>query len=246
MQLDLDTVNHDVSSHGLIIPICKQIENWEIDKLLDKHVKIHQKVYKFTPNQKIVQVMASMMFGCEDNKRMNKVLIEDNPEYSQYFGLPGWADQSVISDTFRAMTADNINQLESVWKESLEVTQIIGNLRRKIESGEYITIDIDLTGDDPTVTKGYFAGKKGKTGRQKAWAYITDSHGMIQQLLALEYGSGKMKLHHCLGSLLEKLITIFGLEKDKDLRKRIVIRTDVAGGSPRIMEHWINMDSVIF
>jgi hypothetical protein len=174
---------------------------------------------------------------------MSKVLREDNPEYSRYFGLSRWADQSVISDTFRAMTADNITQLESVWKESLEVTQIVGNFRRRIEAGEYITIDIDLTGDvcksrdDPTVTKGYFAGKKGKTGRQKAWAYTTDPCGRIQYLLALEYGSGKMKLHHCLGSLLEKLIKLFGLEKDKDgqdLRKRIVIRTDSAGGSPRI------------
>jgi len=82
VQLDLDTVNHNVSSHGLIIPICKQIETWGIDKFLDKYVKVKQKVYEFTPNQKIVQVMASMMFGCEDNKRMNK----DNPEYSQYFG----------------------------------------------------------------------------------------------------------------------------------------------------------------
>jgi len=240
-QLDLDTVNYNVSSHGLIIPICQQIEVWGIDKLLDKNVHVKQKVYDFTPNQKITQVLASMMFGCEDNKRMNKVLREDNPEYSQYFGLPRWADQSVISDTFRAMTADNVIQLESVWKESLEVTQVIGNLRRRIEAGEYITIDIDLTGDvcksrdDPTVTKGYFAGKKGKTGRQKAWAYTTDTYGKIQHLLALEYGSGKMKLHHCLSSLLEKLITLFGLENDKDLRKRIVIRTDAAGGCPRIV-----------
>jgi len=97
VQLDLDTVNHDVSSHGLIIPICKQIENWEIDKLLDKHVKIHQKVYKFTPNQKIVQVMASMMFGCEDNKRMNKVLREDNPEYSQFSALALLAPRLAVS-----------------------------------------------------------------------------------------------------------------------------------------------------
>lgn len=251
IKLDLDTVNHDVSSHGLIIPICQQIENWDIDKLLDKYVKVKQKVYEFTPNQKIMQVMASMMFGCEDNKRMNKILREDNPEYSQYFGLSRWVDQSVISDTFRAMTADNINQLESSWKESLEVTQTIGNLRRKMEAGEYITIDIDLTGDvcksrdDPTVTKGYFAGKKGKTGRQKAWAYTTDTYGRIQDLLALEYGCGKMKLHHCLDSLLEKLITLFGLDsslgasearaENKDLRRRVVIRTDAAGGSPRII-----------
>ena len=241
VQLDLDTVKHNVSSHGLIIPICQQIENWSIDKLLDKHVKVKQKVYEFTPNQKIMQVMASMMFGCEDNKRMNKVLREDNPEYSQYFGLPRWVDQSVISDTFRAITADNVNQLESVWNESLKVTQTVGDLRRKMESVEYITMDIDLTGDvcksrdDPTVTKGYFPNKRGKTGRQKAWVYITDSTGMIQQILALEYGSGKMRLHHCLGSLLEKLIKLFGLEKDKDLRRRIVIRTDAAGGSPRII-----------
>lgn len=78
IQLDLDTVNHNVSSRGLIIPICQQIENWCIDKLLDKYVRIKQKVYDFTPNQKITQVLASMMFGCEDNKRMNKVLKEDN------------------------------------------------------------------------------------------------------------------------------------------------------------------------
>jgi len=35
--------------------------------------------------------------------------------------------------------------------------------------------------------------------------------------------------------LLEKLITLFGLEKDKQLHRQIVIRTDAAGGSPRII-----------
>jgi hypothetical protein len=125
VQLDLGTVSHDVSTHGLIIHICHQIESWGIAKLLDKHVRIKQKVYDFTPNQKIMEVLASMMFGCEDNKRINKVLREDNPEYSRYFGLSRWADQSVVSDTFRAMTAENISQLETVWQESLEVTQVI-------------------------------------------------------------------------------------------------------------------------
>ena len=241
IQLDLDTISHDVSTHGLIIPICHQIEVWNIDKLLDKHVFVNQKVYEFTPNQKIMQVIASMMFGCDDNKRMNKVLREDNPEHSIYFGLPRWVEQSVVSDTFRALTAENISQLEMVWQESLEVTGVIGDWRRRIEAGEYITIDIDLTGDvcksndDPTVTKGYFPNKRGKTGRQKAWAYITDVTGKIQQLLALEYGSGKMKLYHCLPSLLEKIIKVFGLESDerRHLRKRIVIRIDAAGGTPR-------------
>ncbi len=67
VQLDLDTIFDDVSTHGLIIPIGHQIEVWGIDNLLDKHVFVNQKVYDFTPNQKIMQVTASMMFGCEDN-----------------------------------------------------------------------------------------------------------------------------------------------------------------------------------
>jgi hypothetical protein len=190
-----------------------------------------------------MEVMASMMFGCEDNKRINKVLREDNPEYSIFFGLPWWAEQSVVSDTFRALTAENIEQLEMVWQESLRVTHVIGNLRRRLESGEYITIDIDLTGDvckskdDPTVTKGYFAQKKGKTGRQKAWAYMTDAYGRIQYLLALEYGSGKMKLQYCLASLLEKIMALFGVKGSKygHLRRRIIIRMDAGGGTPRNM-----------
>jgi hypothetical protein len=225
----------------LIVPMCHQIGAWGLDKLLDKHVRVHQKVYEFTPNQKIMEVMASMMFGCEDNKRINKVLREDNPEYSIFFGLPWWAEQSVVSDTFRALTAENIEQLEMVWHESLSETQVIGALRRRIEAGEYITIDIDLTGDvckskdDPTVTKGYFPQKKGKTGRQKAWAYTTDSYGGIQYLLALEYGSGKMKVQHCLGPLLEKIMALFDIKgkKYRRLRKRIIIRIDGGGGTPR-------------
>ena len=68
-----------------------------------------------------------MMFGCEDNKRMNKVLREDNPQYSRYFGLPRWAEQSVASDTFRALTGENISQLETVWGHSLKVTGVIGD-----------------------------------------------------------------------------------------------------------------------
>ena len=36
IQLDLDTISHDVSTHGLIIPICHQIEVWSIDKLLER------------------------------------------------------------------------------------------------------------------------------------------------------------------------------------------------------------------
>jgi hypothetical protein len=241
VQLDLDEISHNVSGNGLIVPICHQIGAWGIDKLLDKYVSVRQKEYFFSPNQKIMEVMASMMFGCEDNKRINKVLREDNPEYSIFFGLPWWTEQSVVSDTFRALTGENIEQLEMVWQESLRVTQVIGDLRRRIEAGEYITIDIDLTGDvckskdDPTVTKGYFAQKKGKTGRQKAWAYMTDAYGGIQYLLALEYGFGKMKVQHCLGPLLEKIMVLFGIKGNKyrHLRKRIVIRIDAGGGTPR-------------
>jgi hypothetical protein len=71
------------------------------------------------------------------------------------------------------------------------------NLPKEVKREEFSEF-LEKIKDDPTVTKGYFPHKRGKTGRQKAWAYMTDSTGKIQQLLALEYGCGKMKLHHCL------------------------------------------------
>jgi len=42
VQLDLDTIRHDVSTYGLIIPICHQIEAWGIDELLDKQDHVNQ------------------------------------------------------------------------------------------------------------------------------------------------------------------------------------------------------------
>ncbi len=254
VELDLDTTSHDVQTHGLMIPICHQIQAWGIDKLLDEHVCVNQKVYDFTPNQKIMQVFASMLFGCEDNKRMNKVLREDNPQYSRHFGLPRWADQSVVSKTFRTFEAENISQLERVWRDSLEATQSIQAWKSRVETGEYITIDIDLTGDvckskdDPTVTKGYFPNKRGKTGRQKAWAYMTGTDGKIHHLLALEYGSGKMNLSHCLPSLLQKIVQLFELEHNKrrHLRKQIIIRTDAALERREISGFSRHLDSAIF
>ena len=50
VELDLDTTSHDVQTHGLMIPICHQIQAWGIDKLLDEHVCVNQKVYKVLPN----------------------------------------------------------------------------------------------------------------------------------------------------------------------------------------------------
>jgi|GEM_PF-2182092 len=75
VQSDLDEISHDVSGNGLIVPICHQIGTWGIDKLLDKYVSVHQKVYEFTPNQNIMEVMASIMFGCIDTLRRAAVEI---------------------------------------------------------------------------------------------------------------------------------------------------------------------------
>jgi hypothetical protein len=133
-----------------------------------------------------------------------------------------WEKRKEVKKRFLALLRDNAApdppqdmqlQVGKQWDSEDFCAQVIGDLRRRIEAGEYITIDIDLTGDvckskdDPNVTKGYFPQKKGKTGRQKAWAYITDADGKIQQLLVLEYGSGKMRLQHCLPPLLEKLVS---------------------------------------
>jgi len=85
-------------------------------------------VYDFTPNQKITQVIVSMMFGCEDNRRMNKVLREDSPQYSRSFGLPRWVEQSVVSDTFRALTAQKKEKKEKKMNRKVKFPSLFVSL----------------------------------------------------------------------------------------------------------------------
>jgi hypothetical protein len=125
-----------------------------------QQVKIPMRNRYFEPSSKLIQVLLSILAGCE-------TLSEVNPSLQQEKGLAaiwGWdhfADQSSLSRTLDALTLKNIDSLrasiDQIWQPISQV--------RKRDWRKFLWLDFDLSAlpCGPLAQesqKGYFADKK--------------------------------------------------------------------------------------
>jgi hypothetical protein len=123
-------------------------------------VRIPMRRRDFTSADKLIQILLSILAGCQ-------TISEVNPKLRSELGLAeiwGWdriADQSSLSRTLDALTQKNIEQLRK------SVTQIWHNLSqmRGRDWRSYLWLDFDLSGlpcspRAEASQKGYFSDKK--------------------------------------------------------------------------------------
>jgi hypothetical protein len=114
----------------------------------------------FEPSSKLIQVLLSILTGCE-------TLSEVNPTLKQEKGLAaiwGWnrfADQSSLSRTLDALTLKNI---ESLRTSTGQIGQQVGQVRKR-DWRKFLWLDFDLSAlpcgrKAQEAQKGYFADKK--------------------------------------------------------------------------------------
>ena len=125
-----------------------------------KKVEVAEKTIKFTPIEKLEQVMVSIMGGCETISEVNTKLKGD-VGLVEAGGWKGWADQSTLSLTLDALTLTNIDQLRKavgkIWRGYRGTTQH--------DWRGFLWLDYDLSGlpcggDAEGSEKGYFSEKK--------------------------------------------------------------------------------------
>lgn len=125
-----------------------------------KKVKIDMKTVKFTPSDKLEQVLVSILAGCETISLVNVKLKCDLP-LAQACGWQCFADQSTLSETLDALTLMNIDQLQgavsTIWRE--QSATLAHDWR------SHLWLDCDLSGLPCSKhaeggEKGYFSGKK--------------------------------------------------------------------------------------
>lgn len=125
-----------------------------------KSVHIPMKTRDFTPYDKLVQVLLSILAGCETLSEVNTRL---RPEQglAQIWNWDRFADQSMLSRTLDALTLTNIDQLRAagttIWRDRSQT--------RQHDWRGYLWLDFDLTGlpcgkGAQASHKGYFSGKK--------------------------------------------------------------------------------------
>lgn len=123
-------------------------------------VQIPMRTRMFSPRDKLIQVLLSILAGCETLYEVNSKLKQE-PALASAWQWERFADQSTLSRTLDALTLTNIEQLRAavnkIWRPQSQM------LRHDWRG--YLWLDFDLSGlpcgpQAQESQKGYFSGKK--------------------------------------------------------------------------------------
>jgi hypothetical protein len=132
---------------------------------LREQLHLQQKRVFYTPDDKLLTCLVSMMSGCHAVCQID-TRIRPDTALAQAWGLENFAQQSTVAETLDRFTAINVEQLrEAISRIYLREGQAI---RHNYERDGLLILDIDLTGLPASKhaegsTKGYFSSKKGGT-----------------------------------------------------------------------------------
>ncbi len=146
------------SARASLVALGVRFQRLQLWSVVAAHVKIKQKVLKHTPLDKLLDCFINILAGGHGVVEVN-LRVRPDPAVQRAFGRTTCADQSTISDTLNACTAENVTQMRAA------LTQIFrqhSQSYRHDYARDWQLLDADTTGmpagrKGEGVTKGYFA-----------------------------------------------------------------------------------------
>jgi hypothetical protein len=134
---------------------------------LEEHVKIEQKVLKYTPIQKLKMLFVGLLAGIKAVSHTATTIRLDAALMSA-FGLPGCAEQSVLADTLNAATEADVAALRVALAKIFERYSQVR--QHDFEQG-FLVLDVDLSPLPASAKaegseRGYMGRSRSKTGRK--------------------------------------------------------------------------------
>jgi hypothetical protein len=123
-------------------------------------VQIPMRERDFRPGDKLIQVLLSILAGCETLSQVNTRL-KSETGLATIWGWSGWADQSTLSRTLDALTLMNLDEL----RQSIHTIWQLGSQVKAHDWRAFLWLDFDLSGlpcgpQAQASQKGYFSDKK--------------------------------------------------------------------------------------
>lgn len=160
MKLEIDFTSE--LTNPRFAPLAVLSALYQQQKLLDplRQVQIPMRNRYFEPAIKLIQVLLSILAGCETLSEVNPTLKQEK-SLATGWGWDHFADQSSLSRTLDELTQKNI---ESLRASIGGITQGIGPVATR-DWRKFLWLDFDLSGlpCGPTAQeslKGYFSDKK--------------------------------------------------------------------------------------
>ncbi|MFK8186016.1 MAG: hypothetical protein AB8B99_21790 [Phormidesmis sp.] len=195
---------------------------------IKRQVNIRQKTVKDTPVEKLYDGFISLLCGAKGLVEVNK-LVRSDRGLQRAFGRERCAEQSVIQQTLDASDAQNVKELEAAMDEIYQ--QHSQGYRHDYAKALQI-LDVDMSGQPcgpkaVFATKGYFAGKRNRKGRQLGRVLAT----RYDEVVVDRTYEGTVQLTKALQPLLQASEKTLKIEQSSEQRARTLIRVDSGGGS---------------
>jgi hypothetical protein len=221
-----EKVRQQFSVRATLVGLGVKLRKLKVLEPMEQEVKITQKKVKYTPLEKLRDGLMAILAGAQGLVEINKRVRADRaPQMA--FGREGCAEQSVVQDTLDACTAQNVAQMHSA-VDQIYRRQSQG-YRHDYEQRLQL-LDIDTDGrpcgkQAAFATKGYFARRPNRRGRQEGYVLAS----WYAEIVVKRLFSGATQLTAALQPLVEAAETTLDLTPEK--RQRTLLRIDSGGGS---------------
>lgn len=222
------TTTHDTqfSSHASLAGLVAHLKARGIFAEVQQGVQIAQKTVKDSPQDKLLDILLTLLCGTQSLVQLNTLLRAD-PALQRAAGRARCAEQSVAQQTLDAATAEHVAQMQQV------LTTLVrrhSQVAQHSYRSQRLILDVDLTGmpagkQAEQSVKGYFSQPRNRRGRQQG------------RVLASQYGEIVVDALYPGNTLLVQVLPelITQAEQVLDLtpyqRRRTIIRVDGGGGS---------------
>jgi len=160
MNLEIDFTSELTNTR--FAPLAVLLALYQDKNLLEplQQVQIPMRNRYFEPAEKLIQILVSILAGCETLSEVSTTLRQEKC-LASVRGSDHFADQSSLSRTLDELTLKNIDELRSgttqIWKSQSQVMQR--------DWRKFLWLDYDLSAlpcgsTAENAMKGYFAGKK--------------------------------------------------------------------------------------
>lgn len=221
-----EKVRQQFSVRATLVGLGVKLRKLKVLEPVEQEVQIAQKTVKYTPLEKLRDGLTAILAGAHGLVEINKRVRADSA-LQMAFGRAGCAEQSVVQDTLDACTAQNVAQMQSA------VDQIY---RRQSQGYRHAyeqrlqLLDIDTDGRPcgkkaAFATKGYFARRPNRVGRQQGYVLAS----WYEEIVVKRLFSGTTQLTAALQPLVEAAEITLDLTPEK--RQRTLLRIDSGGGS---------------
>jgi hypothetical protein len=215
----------EFSARASLVAYGVRFRHMGIWKTVCHRVKIKQKKRQHTPLEKLLDALINILAGGAGLVEIN-TRVRPDPAVQRAFGRSSCAEQSTISDTLNACTAETAKHMRQAVNAVLRAH---GRSFRHDHQQSELLLDADVTGlpaggSGEGCSKGYFAGKKNRRGRQLGRVLATDYDEIVVDCLA----DGKRQLNRSLPGLLAEAAAALRLDAAK--RRTTIVRMDGGAG----------------